>query len=384
MNQAKSKKKKNPFKRGKTWTFIVYLRDPETGNLKQKWYGGYKTEEEAKADMKIKEAEIVKGTLILNRNSTVAQYISEWFPLHSKTLAANTVRSYRNIIDLHVIPHIGGDKLSSIDRYRLNRLYDTLGKKGLSPKTVRYIHSTLRKVLRDAMGDGLLQKNPCDYYKPPKADKYTAVVLDLQQAQQLYDGVVGTPIETEIVLMLLLGLRRGEALGVRFKDVDCIAKTLHITQQVTTVAPNDEYVWGIKGLKTKESDRILALPAIVLDSINKRRKQVAADKLKAGNAYQNNDLICCNSDGTPKCPTNVYRQFKSLLPQLKLPDIRLHDLRHTYATLLFESGVELLTISRALGHASIAITADIYTDVGKKRGLPAELMGGLFKASNSQ
>ena len=386
MSQTKSQKKriKNVRQRGSTWSYIIYPKDPITGMVSRpKWVGGFKSEKDAETARRIAQAEIDAGIYKCYSNMTVEQYLNLWFSTHSKGIEAGTAQGYWNNIRLHIIPNIGKVKLRNLDRHKITAFYDRLQKeKGLSPKTIWYVHATFRKALNDAVADDLLIKNPCKDAKCPKAEKFYAEILDEAQVRILIQGVLGSPIETEVLLMASLGLRRGEALGVRFSDVDFDNAIICIKQQVTNVGKegSQKQEWGIKGLKTDGSNRNLYLPDFVIDSIRARKKRVAEDRLRLGAAYQNNDLICCNDNGSFKSPQTVYHQFKKLLKKLELPDIRLHDLRHTCASLLFDKDVPLKVISQTLGHSTISITADTYVNALNKQQQPADIMQGLFGA----
>ena len=378
------KEKTNPFQRGKTWTIILYPPDPLTGKVgKPKWVGGFKTEAEAKAALRKAQAEIELGTYKNFSSLTLGQYLQQWFDTHSHTLAQGTARGYDVNIKTHILPHIGSVKLQRLDRHMLTRFYFELQEKhGLSPASVRYVHATIRKALNDAVADDLLTKNPAVYAVCPKGERFHPNPLTKEQASILLKGVLGSNIETPVLLMLSSGLRRGEAMGLRFQDVDFERKTIAVVQQVTGLEERkgQPRTWGIKALKTDSSVRKLYVPDYVLDSIKSRKKEVASQKLLLGAKYQDNDLICCNEDGSPKNPQTVYHKFKKILKDLSLPDVRLHDLRHTCASLLLEQDVPLKVISETLGHSTISITADTYITVMEKAQQPVKVMEGLFGA----
>jgi integrase len=180
-------------------------------------------------------------------------------------------------------------------------------------------------------------------------------------------GCEHSPFGLEALLMLMLGLRRGKALGLRFEDVDFENGTAHIQQQYTTCGKDEsgKQQWGIRSLKTKESDRIVGMPALLLEKLAERKKEVDGQKSNNHGSYHDLGLICCNGDGTPRKIITVEHGFKRLLKENGLSDMRLHDLRHTYATLLLDQNVDLKTISQMLGHTSIKTTADIYISRNK-------------------
>lgn len=274
----KQKPKGNPFQRASgKWTYIVYEKDRVSGIAKPKWHGGFSTEAEAKTELLKAKTEITAGQYRPSSNITVEKYISRWFETHLRKLEPATIQGYRNNINLHIIPNIGKQKLSDLNRHILTDFYYKLTEKdGLSATSVHYVHATLRKALNDAVADDYLLKNPAEFADLPKGDKYKATVLNEKQAQALFQGLKGESIETEILLMLCLGLRRGEALGLRFCDVDFGTNSARVAQQITTVqgnCSNNGQNYGIKRLKTESSNRSIPLPPLIIDSIKMRKKK---------------------------------------------------------------------------------------------------------------
>ena len=238
----------------------------------------------------------------------------------------------------------------------------TPGAKHLSWSSIRYVHATLRVAFHDAVKKRLLPYNPCDAITLPAKNRFEAKILTKDEMQILIDGCASSTVGLEVMLMLLLGLRRGEALGLRFGDIDFTNRTAHIRQQYTTCGKDaaGKQIWGLRSLKTKESDRTVGVPTPVLDRIVERQKIVEERKAQQAEHYHDLDLICCNCNGTPRIPNTIERGVKLLLKRSGLADMRLHDLRHTYATRLLGLSVDLKTISQMLGHTSIKTTADIY------------------------
>ena len=269
----------------------------------------------------------------------------------------------------------GAGSLKEINSTMLETLYNRLSKikipssggelKFLSNSSVRYVHATLRAALNDAVKKRIIQYNPCLAVTLAPRDKYEARTLTREEIVTFFKACTNSPIGMELLLMLLLGLRRGEALGLRFSDVDFVKREAHIQQQFTTCGKDSlgKQQWGFRSLKTKESDRIVGIPAHLLELLAARKRVCDSQKAQYNTFYQDYDLICCNSDGSPMKIVAVEHAFKRLLKESGLPDIRLHDLRHTYATQLLDLNVDLKSISQSLGHTSIKTTADIY--IGK-------------------
>lgn len=381
---SNNKSKGNPFLRGNTWTYIIRIPDKQSGQLKQKWIGGFTTEKAAKKALEKAKAEIKLGIYKEPEKITVSEYITDWFEnTHRPLIKPSTARGYEVNIRNHILPYIGGKALDKLTRNDVVKLYNTLHSNGLGATSIKYVHHVLSKSLKDAVASDLITKNPCEYAKLPKQQKYKAEILTPEQSAQLLTAAKETDIYLELLFAVCLGLRRGEVLGIQFSDVDFSKGTLHIQRQITVVKSSKEQPighteWGVSTLKTDESDRILYLPRQLLEAIERRQTQCRKDKLAAGGKYNNQGFICCDSLGNYKNPQTLYNQYKKLLTKLNLPSIRFHDLRHSYATAMIEQKIPLKTVSHMLGHSNISITADIYCDVINSHKEGAEVAEKLF------
>lgn len=381
---SNNKSKGNPFLRGNTWTYIIRIPDKQSGQLKQKWIGGFTTEKAAKKALEKAKAEIKLWIYKEPEKITVSEYITDWFEnTHRPLIKPSTARGYEVNIRNHILPYIGGKALDKLTRNDVVKLYNTLHSNGLGATSIKYVHHVLSKSLKDAVASDLITKNPCEYAKLPKQQKYKAEILTPEQSAQLLNTAKETDIYLELLFAVCLGLRRGEVLGIQFSDVDFSKGTLHIQRQITVVKSSKEppighTEWGVSTLKTDESDRILYLPRQLLEAIERRQTQCRKDKLAAGGKYNNQGFICCDSLGNYKNPQTLYNQYKKLLTKLNLPSIRFHDLRHSYATAMIEQKIPLKTVSHMLGHSNISITADIYCDVINSHKEGAEVAEKLF------
>ncbi|MCM1270244.1 MAG: site-specific integrase [Ruminococcus flavefaciens] len=360
-------KKGNPFKRGKTWTFIYYVTD-ENGKRVQKWKGGYKTKKEAEADLKIYQAKAELNQIIPTNSLTVEKYICKWFDLHKKMLEPNTINGYYTNIHKHIIPSIGKIKLKDLKPTTLEQFYISLmEEKGLSAKTVKYIHNVLKTSLKSAVDDRLLDTNVCLKAKTPKVPKFKGELLSKEQLKTLFEALNGDRYETEIKLAATLGLRRGEVLGLKFSDLNTEKHTLHIQRQVSITRDNTkdkhESYYGLKSLKSESSNRVLYISEDIEDLILRKQIYNNAQKENLGTEYHDYGLICCSDNGEPMSPQTLYHAFKRIIKICGFPNsVRFHDLRHSYATLCIDLNVPIKVISQALGHSSTAVTDEVYAD----------------------
>ena len=357
------------------YSCIVYLKDPLTGKTRPKWKGGFASEKEAEKELIRWQNEINENRYNVDAEMKLSVYLQSWLDLKKKVLKPGTYEGYKLNIEKHINPNIGTRRLKDITPTMLEKLYDHLSKieisssgtqpKYLSNSSVRYVHATIRAALNDAMKKRIINYNPCLAVTLASRDKFEARTLTRDEIATFFKACISSPIGMELLLMLMLGLRRGEALGLRFSDLNFEKKEAHIQQQYTTCGKDakGKQLWGLRSLKTKESDRIVGIPSQLIDLLVDRKKVVNQQKIQNSNNYNDNDLICCDSNGTPRQIVTIEHAFKRLLKANGLPNIRLHDLRHTYATQLLDQNVDLKSISQSLGHTSIKTTADTY--IGK-------------------
>jgi len=379
-----SQKKANPFKRGKTWTYIITYIDEETGKNKRKWVGGFKTKEDATIALNEATSQLAARNGKAPPTDTVGEYITKWFnEVHKPFLKPTTARGYEVNIRLHIIPDIGHIPLTKLNRNDVMAFYNKLIGKGLSPASVKYVHNTLTKGLKEAVLSDLILKNPCNGVKMPKVKKYKSEILNEEQLAKLLQGAAESDVYLEILLAATLGLRRGEALGVRFKDFNYTEGTVHIRQQITIIDAGNakehrQAEWGISTLKTEESDRVLYVAPTVLRVVKEQEKQVKCDRLRLGKDYHNYDLVCCKENGEWKNPQTVLSAYHRVLENARLPSVRFHDLRHSFASIMIEKDIPLKTVSHILGHSSIIVTADVYCDVIRRHKDAADIAEKCF------
>lgn len=197
-------KRGNPFKRGKTWSFLYYVTDEKTGKRKPREKGGYSTKKEAQIALGEMTVALTTGRYIEDKRTTVGDYINNWFHnVHKKTLKANTVRGYLNNIEKHIVSAIGHYKLCELKRNHVQAFYNTLhNEHGLSSNSVRYVHRTLSKALHDAFLDELIPRNPCKNAKLPQDVPYEPRVLSKDEIRELLKVSRGGSRELEVLLAL--------------------------------------------------------------------------------------------------------------------------------------------------------------------------------------
>lgn len=361
--------------------YIVYDigKDVSTGKRKQKTEGSWATKREAEKVLRSRIAELETTFERKTDSSPMSVYLRHWLDTYClPQLAPNTYRGYKVNVERHIIPYIGTIPLNKLQPCDLQALYDKLQAAGLSGTSARYVHNNLRKALGQAVKAQLIPRNPADLVDPPKVNRYEARTLTPGQAQALIAACAGSEIHIPVLLALTLGLRRGEALGLQWSDIDLTAKT--VTVRHSASFSKDGLILGTT--KTKNSRRTLMIPEVLHEALKSAQERQAQEAQQFGAGYNPHGLVCCRLDGSPLTSNVLHHQFHALLDKLGLPSIRFHDLRHTNATLMLRNAVPAKIVSAMLGHSSIGITMDTYSHVMTDMQSGAVgVMDSLFKSS---
>lgn len=355
-------------KRGNSWAVVVEVgRDPNTGKRVRKWHSGYRTKRDAERARIEILSRLDHGTYVSPDRRTVGSYLEgDWLPAVKARLKASTWDSYSRNIRLHISPELGPIPLQALTATRLNEFYASLisegrrdGNGGLAPKTVRYLHGIIRKALADATRWNLLQRNVSDQADPPTI-RSTAPEMKTWTADELaqfLDFVSDDRLYAAWVVAATAGLRRGEVLGLRWIDIDLDASRLSVQQTLVSVA----YETRFSVPKTARSRRSVSLDATTVAALRAHRKRQLEERMSWGQAYRDSGLVVTREDGTLVHPDRFTQMFDKHVKHAGLPRIRLHDLRHTHATLALAAGVHPKVVSERLGHATVAFTLDVYS-----------------------
>ncbi|MDQ3784417.1 MAG: site-specific integrase [Actinomycetota bacterium] len=355
-------------KRGKSWSVVVELPpDPETGKRRQRWHSGYRTRKEAER-ARVELLSIVdSGTYVDHNRETLAQFIADWLPAIERTIRPATLHSYERNLRLHVTPYIGALPLPKIDAGVLNGLYARLLKDGrrdrqggLSPRTVRYVHTILHRALKDGTKWGRIARNPADAANAPRAAANAAPEMTTWTAGELRIFLEQNAEDRLYAAWLLLattGMRRGEALGLRWADLDFETGRAAIRQTVVMVGK--EVIFGTP--KTAKGRRVIALDTATVAGLRAHRARQLEERLLIGAGWQDLGLAFSKVTGEPLHPDRFSREFDRRVKRSGLPRIRLHDLRHTWATLALQAGVHPKVVQERLGHSAVGITLDVYS-----------------------
>jgi integrase len=312
-----------------------------------------------------------QGTYVTPSHLTTGQWLTRWLDAATDRLRPSTWASYEKNLRVHVLPTLADVPLQQLTTHHLDELYarlrregraTTRGKgEGLSPRTVRYVHTIVRAALKDAARKGLVVRNVADQATPPAA-RQPGGGMATWTAPELARFVAGTtdhPLHPVLVLLAMTGMRRGEALGLRWSDVDLDRGRVYVSRTVGKVA--GRVVEG--DTKTAAGRRSVALDPQLVELLDQHFQHQAAERDLVGVGYVDRGLVFASPTGDYLYPEGVSRLFKDLSRELGLPVIRLHDLRHTWATLALQAGVHPKVVQERLGHSTVTVTLQTYSHV---------------------
>jgi integrase len=291
---------------------------------------------------------------------SVADWLNLWLASTKIEVSPKTHERYAEIVRCYLVPGIGGLALQRLAPSDIQRAYNSFTRKP-SPRTRRHIHRILRSALARAVEQQALARNPADALKRlPKVERKPPATLTVEQSQRLLAAIKHTTTYWPVMLALATGLRRGELLALRWRNVDLDRGTIRVVESL------EQTKAGFRFKSTKsEKGRGVALPSFAIAELRKH-KQAQAEALLALGVRQSGDtLVCGRIDGQPKQPASLTHEFTYLVGRIgrDFPRIRFHDLRHSHATQLLASGVHPKVVQERLGHSTIAVTMDIYSHV---------------------
>ena len=317
-----------------------------------------------KADAEKRRRELLtsldQGLSIDSSKEALAQYLEKWLKICAGRLAPLTFYNYDGYVHRYLVRYLGHIPIHKLQPMHVQQMEDELLESGLSGTTVRQAHNILHKALKDAVRLGVVTRNVVDSVTPPRKNTREMDVLSPSQLLLMFDALEGTALRTLLILDAHTGLRRGELLGLKWSDIDLQKGSLSLQRAL-------QYVPGIGFMvvepKSEKGRRTIALgPSSVAELRSHRVSQTEA-RLSAGLAWQKGNWTFTRPDGRHLTPDVVSHEFEKLMTRLNLPNVRLHDLRHTHATLLLAQGVHPKVVQERLGHASISITMDTYSHV---------------------
>ena len=352
-----------------SWTIQVYMGvDSETG--RKRYHSETVKGAKYQAQRRITELlrQIDTSAFVEPSKLTVGEYLRQWLRDYAEThVRQRTLEGYRGNIERYIGPAIGNialDKLAArhIQEMEASLLRDGRSKGGgLSPRTVLHVHRVLSEALRHAVRLGTLHRNVADAVEPPRSQRYRARTLGWDDVHRFLDQVDDPLYHTLILLDLQTGLRRSELLGLRWSDIDFQEGTISVNRALVTLPSG-----GVTLTPTKtEKGRMVPVPSESVLALRAHLARQEAEAQLVGHRVSPgpDDLVFCRDDGSPLRPDSITHVFARYVKRAGMKGLRLHDLRHTHASLLMAQGVHLKVVSERMGHTTIGITGDLYSHV---------------------
>ncbi|MDI3536523.1 MAG: integrase [Eubacteriaceae bacterium] len=331
--------------------------DPKTGKLIRKSIYG-KTEQIVRKKLTAISASIDCGDYKEPSKLTVSDWLNIWITDYALKLKPLTIKSYKTQIDNHIIPALGKLKLSALAPHHIQKFYNKLDEE-YSPKTVKNIHGVLHRGLQKAIELGYIRLNPAENCELSKVVKPKLKPMDKTAIPEFLAAIKGHQFENLYLIDLFTGLRQSEIIGLTWDCVDFEAGTIYVYRQYQKLKGG--YKWAtLKNNKT----RLIKPADLVMDTLKAEKILQNERRLKAGSGWSNpENFIFTNPLGTHMKHETVSKNYKKIVTGIGLPELRFHDLRHSFAVVSIQAGDDIKTVQENLGHHSAAFTMDTYAHV---------------------
>ena len=332
----------------------ITVPDAVTGKPRRVYLSG-KTDAAIKAKLKAARGE----TGAPGRTPTVAAWGERWLATVAHRVRPSTLNVYRVAIRRHVAPALGRIELGRLAPSDVERMTGAMIDAGLAPSTAALARTVFVICLGDAERDGIVARNAARLSRPPRTVEPTRRALSAVEVRTFLDAIATDPLAPLVMLAIATGLRRGELLALRWSDVDEKAGTLSVARALARSARGG---YAVSDPKSRKGRRTIALPALAVAGLARQRARQKVDRLAVGSAWSNPDgLIFTDPLGRLLHPESVTSAGRALVGRTDVGPLRLHDLRHTAATLSLAAGVPVQDVADMLGHSSASITLDVYS-----------------------
>ncbi len=363
---------------------VISIKDPGTGIWKRKWLSGCRTKREAEKARAEAVTQANNGWLSLPSRESVAGLFRNYFDsTGANRVRKITLQSYRSMIENHLISRLGAKSVSALTPDDLDFMITEMAKAKISATTIRYVLRIIHRVLRDAVRKGRLSRNVADLVDPPPGNKPEIKTWNEEEFDLFLTAAADSEYYEFYSTLAVTGARRGEALGLTWRDVDLDIDSPKITI-CRTAYKLDNGQWLFEKPKTNRSNRDIPLPVSLALLLERLREQQEAYAKLCGLEFSEDDFVFVRPDGSLPDPRYLSKVFRRIVERASLKRIRLHDLRHTYATLLRKQGRSIEEISKVLGHASPVVTLNIYDHwEGDFRG-PADAIDQMLEKTSQK
>jgi integrase len=343
------------------YTIVLQLGlDPSTGKRKQQWITAGPSKREAEKQMAKLIHELDSGTFVKPDKTIMRDYLKKWLSDYAKpNLSPRSYDRYTGIIHKYLIPELGSIQLTQLRPEHLQRHYTTGLNKGLSARTVRYHHALIHVALQTAVKWGLVNRNVADAVDPPRFKRSTMQTWNEDEVNRFLEAAIDSRYYPLFYTALFTGMRRGELLALRWQDIDFIYSQIYVSRSLHQLR-NGNYIFTQP--KSEKSRRTIAISSSLFLVLSEYRKIKEAEALLLGQTINEADLVFSNS-GKPLRPNTVTYAWERMAAQADVKVIRLHDARHTHASLMLKQGIHPKIVQERLGHTSIQMTLDTYSHV---------------------
>lgn len=348
---------RNLVQKGDIWYVVISV--PVNGERKKVWH---------RAGKSLKEAQKLRTELLHKVNTKTFSYSGKitfkeflydrWLPNYAEPeLKISTVEGYKGIIKNHIAPGLGAIKLDKLSPGDMQGyMADRKRNGGLSSRTILQHYRIIHQSLKHAVRWELLATNPADKIDPPsfRSEKFKPVLPPLKEVVRILETLKGTYFYVPAMIALYCGMRRGEILALKWSKANIDEEGFTINE---TLFPSEQGL-VFQSPKNEGSIRVAAFPHLLTAALSEQKDIQDVNRLKFGEYYQENDLICCQEDGMPINPDSFSKRFGEFLKKHELPHIRFHDLRHLNVTGLIAAGTDIGTVQKQVGHSSLGTTLD--------------------------
>lgn len=345
------------------WEARYCVPDPSTGTLKRKSVYA-KTQEECAKKLRKATASIDEGTYQEPSKLTVGKWADIWKAEYWGSLKPRTADQYDMHLRLNIKPNIGGVKLQALGAHSIQSMYNKLQhrEKPLSAKSIRNLHGVVHSMLKQAQKLGYIKVNPAEGCNLPRAEKREMLAIMDDKLDEFLSAINGHKYESVFLVDVFTGLRQGEILGLTWQDVDFTKGKIYVRKQLQKERKKGGEYKRVS-LKNDKTRPITPAP-FVMDVLKAEQRRQKENRLRAGSAWDNSmNLVFTNELGRYLASSTVYNNFKAIVKRIGLDEVRMHDLRHTFAMLSLQNGVDIKTLQQELGHATSSFTLDVYGHV---------------------
>ncbi len=336
--------------------------DPLSGRRKTAYHSFKGTKREAEMELVRLKAGADRGEYIDPSKLTLAGFLDRWEAWAATQVSAKTLERYRQLAAHHIRPHIGGAPIQKLKTVNFAQLYGRLQKAkpegaGLAPRTVGHVHRLLHRVLGHAVKWEIIASNPVAAAEPPRVQRTEIEILSPDQIKVVLRTLRGRRLYGVALTGLATGMRRGEIVALRWGDVDLDAGKIRVERSLEQTNAG----LAFKEPKTKAGRRTVSIPSSVVTELRDHWREQQKQRLALGmGKARTEDLVFPRWDGGPWPPDRLSSTWAKTVSTLKLPKVTFHALRHTHASQLIAAGLDVVTVSRRIGHSNPTVTLTVY------------------------